>query len=82
MATMNISLPDTLKEWVEQQAASGGFSNTSDFMRDVLRKEKQRREAIAEIQGLINEAEASGYVPFEPDEFLKELLARESKDAA
>jgi antitoxin ParD1/3/4 len=82
MATMNISLPEKLKEWVEQEAASGAFSNTSEFLRDILRKEKERREAIAEIQALIDEAEASGYQPFDPDEFLQELISREPKSAA
>jgi antitoxin ParD1/3/4 len=41
MATMNISLPDQLKEWIEAQVESKHFSNTSDFMRDLVRDAKE-----------------------------------------
>jgi antitoxin ParD1/3/4 len=41
MATMNISLPDQLKEWIEAQVESRHFSNTSDFMRDLVRDAKE-----------------------------------------
>lgn len=40
MATMNISLPDEMKEWVEMQAATGRHANVSDYVRDVLRREE------------------------------------------
>jgi antitoxin ParD1/3/4 len=44
MATMNISVPDQMKDWVESQIEEGHFSNVSDFMRDLIRK-AQHREA-------------------------------------
>jgi antitoxin ParD1/3/4 len=37
MATMNISLPDEMKAFVEGQVATGHFANASDFMRDIIR---------------------------------------------
>src|SRR6185437_15736805 len=37
MATMNVSLPDPMKEWVEAQAATGRYSNASDYVRDLIR---------------------------------------------
>jgi antitoxin ParD1/3/4 len=42
MATMNVSLPDPLKKWVEKQVKKHDFSNTSDFMRDLVRKAKEQ----------------------------------------
>lgn len=42
-ASMNISLPDSLKEWVEEQVASGGYATASEFFRELLRAEQQRR---------------------------------------
>lgn len=45
MATMNVSLPDQMKQWVERRAASGRYSNSSDVLRDLIRQE-QDREAI------------------------------------
>jgi antitoxin ParD1/3/4 len=37
MATMNISLPDKMREWIDQQVATGRFANASDLMRDLIR---------------------------------------------
>ena len=82
MATMNISLTDKLKNFVESNVESGNYSNASEYVRDLIRKEQERTIAIAEIQKLIDEGEASGYVPFDPDEFRKELAQRATKNAA
>lgn len=59
MATMNISLPDAMKEWVEQQAGTGRYSNSSDVVRDLIRREQVRAEKIANMQRLVDEARAS-----------------------
>ena len=42
MATMNVSLPDTLKDWVEAQAETGRYANASDYVRDLIRKDQDR----------------------------------------
>ncbi|QDE36398.1 type II toxin-antitoxin system ParD family antitoxin [Microbacterium foliorum] len=42
MATMNVSLPDPLKEFVEDQVAERGFGTSSEFVRDLIRKEQAR----------------------------------------
>ncbi|MGH9563222.1 MAG: type II toxin-antitoxin system ParD family antitoxin [Terracidiphilus sp.] len=39
MPTMNISLPENLKEFVESQVQSGEYSSVSEFMRELLRRE-------------------------------------------
>jgi antitoxin ParD1/3/4 len=41
MPTMNISLPDNLKEFVEAQVQSGDYSSVSEFMRTLLRREQK-----------------------------------------
>ena len=49
MATMNISLPDPMKSWVEDQIKTGHYSNASDYMRDLIRQDqnyKDRRETL------------------------------------
>ncbi len=38
MATRNVSLPDPMKEWVEDQVGGGLYSNASDYVRDVIRQ--------------------------------------------
>jgi len=77
MATMNISLPDQMKAYAEGQARDGRYSNVSDYVRDLIRRDQARREAIAEIQGLIDEALASGpSQPFDMQTFLAERERR------
>jgi antitoxin ParD1/3/4 len=60
MATMNVSLPDPMKEWVECRLKDGKFSNTSDYVRHLIRRDQERAEAVAEIQKAVDEAIASG----------------------
>lgn len=54
MGTMNISLPDPMKSWVEDQTKSGRYANSSDYVRDLIRRDRARLEAIAEIQAAID----------------------------
>ena len=45
MQTMNISLPETLKEFVDQQIAGGRYSTASEYVRELIRNdEKQKAE--------------------------------------
>ena len=44
MPTMNISLPENLKEFVESQVLSGDYSSVSEFMRTLVRREQKDRE--------------------------------------
>ncbi|QVL51338.1 MAG: type II toxin-antitoxin system ParD family antitoxin [Thiocapsa sp.] len=60
MATMNISLPDAMKAWVDECAHSGRYSNVSDYVRDLIRRDQERVAKIAQMQGLIDEALAAG----------------------
>jgi antitoxin ParD1/3/4 len=60
MATMNVSLPDAMKTWVEEQAETGRYSNASDYVRDLIRRDQERADKIATMQRLIDEAEDSG----------------------
>jgi antitoxin ParD1/3/4 len=77
MATMNISLPDQMKAWAEAQAEDGRFANVSDYMRDLIRRDQARRQAIGEIQALVDEAMASGpVIPFDMDAFIAAQKAK------
>jgi antitoxin ParD1/3/4 len=68
MATMNISLPDEMKEWVEGQVAGGRFSNVSDFVRDVLRREQERQGYVFWLNAEIEKGIASGFSEMTTDE--------------
>jgi len=60
MTTMNVSLPDRMKQWVEQQALSGHYANASDYVRHLIRRDQERAAKIAHIQALVTEGIESG----------------------
>ena len=60
MATMNVSLPDPMKDWVEAQAKAGRYSNASDYVRDLIRRDQERADKMAALQSLITEGIESG----------------------
>ena len=56
---MNISLPDELKAFVDAQVAEQGYGSTSEYLRELIRR--NRREQAAEtLRKLIAEGLASG----------------------
>ena len=74
---MNISLPEQMKAYAEAQTRDGRYANVSDYMRDLIRKDQERRQAIAEIQALVDEGLASGpSKPFDMRAFLAERQDR------
>lgn len=48
MTSLNISLPDALKAYVEGQVASGDWGTPSEFIRELIRQDKERRLANLE----------------------------------
>lgn len=73
MATMNISLPDEMKQWVDSQVAAGQYTGASDYIRDVLRREQGM---VAKLQDMIDDARAGGFVEMAPDELLEDIKRR------
>ncbi|RUL97419.1 ribbon-helix-helix domain-containing protein [Rhizobium chutanense] len=59
MATVTISLPDSLKAFVESQMASKGYGNVSEYFRGLVR-DAQVRENEARLEALLLEGLASG----------------------
>jgi antitoxin ParD1/3/4 len=43
MGTMNISLPDSLKAFVEEQVAEKGYGTSSEYVRELIRKDQDRQ---------------------------------------
>lgn len=70
MATMNVSLPDIMKDWVNTQTEDGRYGNASDYVRDLIRKDQDKQSKINELQLLITEGIESGI----SDRSMEELL--------
>lgn len=63
MATMTVSLPDLMKDWIEELTQNGEYSSSSDYVRDLIRRDKERRNqelSIDELRQIIFDAKQSG----------------------
>lgn len=64
MATMTISLPDPLKDWVEKHVAETDYASASDYLRDLIRRDRESRAipelTIEDLRQIVEEARASG----------------------
>lgn len=76
MATMNVSLPDKMKKWVEEQTAEGRYANSSDYFRDLVRRDQERVKALAWLQQEIDAGLASGISKRSPQELRAYARAR------
>ncbi|MBY5837329.1 type II toxin-antitoxin system ParD family antitoxin [Rhizobium leguminosarum bv. viciae 248] len=76
MATMNVSLPDPMKEWVDAQTKTGRYSNASDYVRDLIRRDQERAGKLAELQRLITDGLESGVSDRSKADILREARER------
>lgn len=82
MTSLNISLPDPLKAYVEERVSSGDFGTPSEFIRNLIRQDKELRRSRLEAELL--DALQSSQLAISPEELkdrslvsvLREKLAR------
>lgn len=68
MATMNISLPDDLKAFVDAQVAEHAYGSSSEYLRELIRKQRD----VEKLRGLLMDGLNSGQpIPMEADFFDK-----------
>ena len=72
---MNVSIPDKLKGWAESRVAEGRYSSTSDYVRDLVRRDQEAEEKLQRLRAAIDEGRASGISDRDPFEYLEELRA-------
>ncbi|MHA7968425.1 type II toxin-antitoxin system ParD family antitoxin [Rhizobium sp. CAU 1783] len=60
MATMNVSLPDPMKECVDAQTDTGRYANPSDYICHLIRQDRERAEKVSAMQRLVDAGLESG----------------------
>ncbi len=73
MASLNVSLPDVMREWIDMQVKGGEYSNASDYIRDLVRCDQRRREALKEA---VMEGLHSGTSPRKIKDIMEDTKAR------
>ena len=59
MTSLNISLPEPLREWIEAQIKRGRYGNASEYLRELIRRD-QERQAQERLEELLLEGVKSG----------------------
>ena len=78
MTSINFSLPESLREFVERQVAEEGYSTASEYLRKLVREE-QKRKAKEKLEALLLEGLNSG-APIEVTPDFWEGLRRQLKE--
>jgi antitoxin ParD1/3/4 len=79
MQTMNISLPDPMKQYVEEQVSAGGYSSASEYVRELVRADQKRRakEELEQIlMNAMNSGDPIGITPEVVEDVKRRLRAR------
>lgn len=76
MATMNISLPDPMRNWVQDRVSEGQYASGSDYVRDLIRQDQSRRAKIEAMQQAVTEGLESGPAKqFDMQDFKSRMIA-------
>lgn len=64
MASMNVSLPDPMRDWVQSRIDSGQYASASDYVRDLIRRDQEfavaRQLSVDDIRRSIAESRGRG----------------------
>lgn len=76
MATMNVSIPDLMWEWVEAQVESGVYSNASNYIRDLIRRDQEYKDKREALVRALEAGKKSGVSKRTIDEIWKDVKTR------
>lgn len=58
MATMNVSVPDRMRDWVQSRIDSGQYASVSDYIRDLIRRDQTQQDHAAALTRMDTAIEA------------------------
>jgi antitoxin ParD1/3/4 len=76
MASMNVSVPDPMREWVQERIESGQYASVSDYVRDLIRRDQVQADEQKALIAALVEGERSGV----SNRRIPEILASLKKD--
>lgn len=60
MSTMNVSLPDQMKQWIDDKIKDGEYHNVSEYVRALIRKDQAEHEKLLAFRAAIDHGRSSG----------------------
>jgi antitoxin ParD1/3/4 len=83
-ASMNISLPESMREWVEERIKAEGYGTASEYFRQLVRQEQKRRARQEMEEHLLRSLDSGPSRPFTPEDWAairREVRERVAKAA-
>ncbi|MHA1564159.1 MAG: type II toxin-antitoxin system ParD family antitoxin [Alphaproteobacteria bacterium] len=78
-----ITLTEQQNDWIKAQIAAGEFTNDSEYIRDLIRRDQTSKAEIEAIRAALIEGEQSGKPQlFDGDIFKQEMLAKHGERQA
>jgi antitoxin ParD1/3/4 len=60
MASMNVSVPEPMRDWVQQRIESGQYASVSDYVRDLIRRDQVEADETRALIAALRDGERSG----------------------
>lgn len=76
MARLALDLPDEAARWAQSRVEAGDAPSVDAYVAEILRREQERAEELAELQAAIDKGLASGVSPRSLDEIFDEIEAK------
>jgi len=77
-----ITVTDQQDEWIKAQIKAGGFTNDSEYVRDLIRRDQARNTEIEAVRAELIKGEASGDPqPFDAARFKRDMITKHTKKA-
>lgn len=77
--TMNISLPDSMRSFIDERLAGDGYGTASEYVRDLIRDDQKRREEQKLERLLLNRLQSGTEMDFDIEDVRAELAKRLSE---
>ena len=77
MGTMNVSLPDAMKGFVDEQVSGRGYGTSSEYIRELIRKDQNRQE----LRNLLLKGARSPAGKVADEDYFKDLRKRIERPA-
>ena len=81
MARLNLSVPDSVRRFVDERVKAGGYDDAGAYVRALIEADRERADELAELRGAIrqglNDFEAGHYTTYDaPEKLAAEVKAR------
>ena len=80
MLRKTITISEPMEAWIKSQIEAGRYASDSEYFRDLIRRDQERRAAEEELGRMIDEAEASGISDKTVPDIMREVEERMRAD--